>query len=97
MKKAPIPWGLLSFVLLVLAFGFYFVVGDYGGLRWYRESREKARLEQQIIELEKKIAELDSIKKRLETDLQYIEKIAREEYNMKKPGEQVYQTIRDED
>ncbi len=97
MKKAPIPWGLLSFILLLIAFGFYFVFGDYGALRWYREAREKRRLEQQVIVLEKKIAELDSIKKRLETDLQYIEKIARENYNMKKPGEQVYQTIREED
>ncbi|HES58966.1 MAG TPA: septum formation initiator family protein, partial [Caldithrix sp.] len=50
---------------------------------------KKQNLENEIQELETTKVELDSIKNRLENDPEYLEKIAREEYNMKKEGEKV--------
>jgi len=50
---------------------------------------KKQDLQNEIIELEKTKVELDSIRNRLENDPAYLEKIAREEYNMKKEGEKV--------
>ena len=54
-----------------------------------RDSRKKQDLIRDIEQLEATKADLDSIKNRLENDPTYIEKIAREEYNMKKKGEKV--------
>ncbi len=60
---------------------------------------QRIRLEQQKSELEQKIREAEAEQKRLQreslsldTSSRAIEKVAREKYGMKRPGESVYRT-----
>jgi len=66
-----------------------YLTGPRGTIRMFRDVQKKQDLIQEIEQLELTKAELDSIKNRLENDPTYIERIAREEYNMKKKGEKV--------
>ena len=43
--------------------------------------------------LQNKLAEVSSDLNKIENDLDYIEKIAREKYNMVKPGEKIFKII----
>jgi cell division protein FtsB len=54
---------------------------------------EKAALIKKINRLNAEIDSLKIISKKLDSDSQYIEKIAREKYNMIKKGETVYQMV----
>jgi len=81
--------GVAAAVLLV-----YFLSGPRGTINLYKHSHEKQELLDEIKTLETQKAELDSEKVKLEDDA-YIEKIAREEYNMKKKGEKVYKVSTD--
>jgi len=83
------------FTLLVVYF--LFISGPRGSWQLYKRDREKEQLQNDIKELELRKAELDSEKTKLENDPAYIEKIAREKYNMKKEGEQVYRIENDKD
>jgi len=76
--------GVVGIVLLVMYF-----TGPRGTIRLLRVMDKKQDLIHEIQELETTKVELDSIKNRLESDPGYLEKIAREEYNMKKEGEKV--------
>jgi len=66
--------------------------------RWRkRKRRARIRLEMEKRELQEQIAQQqrrqDSLRKlieRLRTDTLYIEKLAREQYGMVRPGEEVY-------
>jgi len=84
-KLIRVGIGLIVFVLIL----FVFVSGPRGTWQLYRTDREKQKLVDEIRELEFKKAELDSERTRLLNDPEYIEKIAREKYNMKKEGEKV--------
>jgi len=81
----------LAFVLLALAFLFYaFGSGDNGLEPLRQKWRGLEMAEERVARLQ---AENDSLKQvlwRLENDLEYVEKVAREEYGMVKEGEQVY-------
>ena len=72
-----------------------FIFGDHGILQLFKLKREKAKIQDHIIELREEKAELVLEKHRLENDLNYIEKLAREKYRMAKPGEKVFKVISD--
>ena len=74
----------VGIILLIIYF-----TGPRGTIRLWRVIDKKQDLENEIKELETTKVELDSIKNLLENDPEYLEKIAREEYNMKKEGEKV--------
>jgi cell division protein FtsB len=76
--------GVVGIVLLIIYF-----TGPRGTIRLLRIMDKKQDLINEIDELETTKVELDSIKNRLENDPAYLEKVAREEYNMKKEGEKV--------
>ena len=59
----------------------------------YSGKVEKKRIQSNISELRREREYLISEKNRLENDLKYIEKLAREKYRMAKPGERVYKVI----
>lgn len=83
---------LLSVIIfsgLILLIIITFLSGPRGTLRLLREMQKKETLIQEIKQLESTRTVLDSTKKRLQNDPTYIEKIAREEYNMKREGEKV--------
>ena len=79
---------LIAFTLTII-----FVFGDHGLFQLYKLKKEKSSIQNHISELRKEREVLISEKKRLENDLMYIEKLAREKYRMAKPGERVYKVI----
>ena len=76
---------LLGITLLII-----FVFGDHGLLQLYKMKRERATVQAHIVQLRKERERVTAEKNRLENDLQYIEKLARERYRMVKPGEKVF-------
>ncbi len=87
---------LLAVVFIVIVLLFFFS-GSHNIIQLYESHREKQELIRKIEEETKRKARLDSIKQKLENDPEYIEKIAREKYNMKKKGEKVYKVIEKEE
>jgi len=90
-KKKMIGRGLLfgAFALI----GYIFLFGDYGAYRIWKQKREIGRLEQTIQTLRYKQEKLKREVVLLQTDPEYIEKIAREEYGMIKEGEILYKIV----
>ena len=84
-------YGVITLIVFTLKIVFIFV--DHGLFQLYQLKREKNPIQQHISELRKEREVLISEKKRLESDLIYIEKLAREKYRMAKPGERVYKVI----
>lgn len=80
---------LFAIGAIVIIFLVIYLTGPRGTIRMMRVMQKKQELVNEIDELESTKVELDSIKNRLENDPAYLEKIAREEYNMKKEGEKV--------
>ena len=63
-----------------------FIFGDHGLLQLYKLKKEKTKFKTTYLISEEK-EKLVSEKHRLENDIDYIEKLAREKYRMAKPGE----------
>lgn len=80
---------LLVGVILVIIFFF----GDHGVYRLYDMKREKKRLLKEIDRMREEQGELFQDKQRLQSDLEYIEKLAREKHRMAKPGEKVFKVV----
>ncbi|MGD9897531.1 MAG: septum formation initiator family protein [Calditrichaceae bacterium] len=72
---------------------FYFLQGSRGTIEFYRNYRAKQEIMNEIEALKQKKEELLIEKAKLNNDSEYIEKIAREKYKMKKKDEKVYQII----
>ena len=79
---------LLCITLLIV-----FIFGDHGLLQLYKLKRDRAKVQTQIAQLRKERERVMVEKNRLENDIQYLEKLARERYRMVKPGEKVYKVI----
>ncbi len=77
-------------VLTILILAVIFIPGSRGTWQWYKSRQDKIQLQQDIQKLEARKAQLDSERTLLQNDDAYIEKIAREKYNMKKKGEKVF-------
>ncbi|MEJ2053737.1 MAG: septum formation initiator family protein [Calditrichaceae bacterium] len=88
---------LIAIAVVILVFLVIYLVGPRGTIRMIRVTQRKHDLQEEIQALEKTKVELDSIKNRLENDPTYLEKVAREEYNMKKEGEKVIRIESDTD
>jgi cell division protein FtsB len=89
----PLRWNrtfllsiLVAFLLLWIGF-----LDNYSLWARYQLSREKSDLESRIEQLREETKELEGIIEALQNDPAYLEKVAREEYGMRKPGETVYQ------
>lgn len=90
-ETARSPRWKIGLVLLAIAAVIYlFVGGDEGLLAIRRQSRHLEDLQARIARLEAENDSLRQVLQMLESDLEYIEKVAREEYGMIKPGERVY-------
>ena len=79
---------LIAITLLIV-----FIFGDHGVFQLYKLKRERAEIQKHISQLRENREILISEKNRLENDLEYIEKLAREKYRMAKPGEKVFKVI----
>ncbi len=72
---------------------FIFIFGDHGLFQLYTLKKEKKEIQKKIELFREERELLIEEKNRLENDLKYIEKLAREKYKMAKPGEKVFKVI----
>lgn len=88
----PLRWRksfLITLLVLFLVIWFGFL-DTYSVWSRYELSRRKENLIEKTAELKEKTKELDQKIKNLKNNTQLIEKIAREEYGMRRKGETVY-------
>ena len=86
-------WLIFKVLLFATAFVLFFVIGDYGLYQIYVLYKNQKSTEKSIRELQLQKDSLIVNKEKLEHDIEYIEKIARERYRMAKKGEKVFRVI----
>ena len=79
--------------LIGLSLVIVFVFGDHGLLKLYKIKNERKLIQNKIANLRAEREILKNEKNKIENDLNYIEKIAREKYKMVKPGEKIFKVI----
>jgi cell division protein FtsB len=79
---------IFAVILLII-----FIFGDHGVHQLYRLRTERAAIQKQIAEM--RIDRENSLEEsaRLKTDMDYIERLARERYRMAKKGERVFKVL----
>ncbi|MCK6541316.1 septum formation initiator family protein [bacterium] len=80
-------WSLVGIGALTI------ISGNYGAYQIYKIKQQRAAVEKEIEKLKREHAVLADQRDRLKTDLEFIEKIAREKYTMIREGERVYQVL----
>ena len=70
-----------------------FIFGDHGLLKLYKIKNERQLIQKKIASLREEREKLKTEKIKIENDLSYIEKIAREKYKMVKPGEKIFKVV----
>ena len=83
----------ITFLAVLILVATIFITGSRGTLQLYKFTRQKQDLENEIKALESEKSKLEEMKTNLENDPEYIEKIAREKYKMKKKEEKVYEIV----
>ena len=83
-------WALYGWASLILLLLIYAVLGERGAIHLWRLQGEKAKLDEQNYRLQKSNDGLREKITRLRSDDYYLEKIAREELNLVRPGEIIY-------
>ncbi len=79
--------------LMFFSFAIVFIFGDHGLLKLYNIKNERKIIQKKIVQLREEKEILKNEKSKIENDLDYIEKIAREKYKMVKPGEKIFIVI----
>ncbi|UCH62249.1 MAG: septum formation initiator family protein [Fidelibacterota bacterium] len=82
-------------VLVVLVVLLFLIFNRHGLFRQYQLRSEQKRLDAEIALLQERAAELRQEVASLESDLMYIERLAREKYRMVKRGEKVFRVVPD--
>jgi cell division protein FtsB len=90
--RIPVPqrWPIYLFGSLILVFSLVTVIGEHGALHLWRLRGEKDRLDEQNFRMQKENAILRERIYRIRNDDAFLEKLAREELNLVRPGEIVY-------
>ncbi|MFH1852947.1 MAG: septum formation initiator family protein [Candidatus Neomarinimicrobiota bacterium] len=83
--------GVLTLGAVVLLLIFFF--GDHGLYQLYQLRLERKQIQRNIEDLRAERIQLEEQKLRLETDFEYIERLARERYRMAKKNEKVFKVI----
>ena len=86
----PQRWPIYLIGALIVLLSLVTIVGERGALHLWRLRGEKSRLDEQNYRLQK---ENESLRRRvhgIRNDDGYLEKVAREELNLVRPGEVVY-------
>ena len=92
LKNKKLLAGIVAFGLI----GSYVVFGSHGIVQRIRLERQAAELTRKIISAEEEARDLEQQAKELDTNKKAIEKIAREQYGMARPGETVYKVKKEE-
>jgi cell division protein FtsB len=88
--KIPHNWALYGWASLILLLLIYAVVGERGAIHLWRLQGEKSKLDEQNYRLQKENEALRKKIVQLRSDDYFLEKIAREELNLARPGEVIY-------
>ena len=88
-KPSPAFWILL--VVLLFLFVSAFFTGNTSLQNMYSLHNKKLQLEQEKQQLEQQKQALELEIKKLQSDLEYIERVAREQYNLKREDEDIYE------
>ena len=88
--RLPRNWPAYLFGTLTVLLSLVTIVGERGALHLWRLRGEKNRLDAQNYRLQKENSALRERISRIRNDKQYLEKLAREELNMVRPGEIIY-------
>jgi cell division protein FtsB len=88
--QIPRGWTLYFLASLILLLSVYAIIGERGVFHLWRLRGEKAQLDEQNFRLQKENEALRQRISRLRHDDSYLEKIAREELNLVRPGEVIY-------
>jgi cell division protein FtsB len=91
MSVRLMMWATLG-VLLYAAYSYF--GGSYGLIQLWRLQQRQVALDREVMRLQ---VQQDSLRREihlLQTDSTYIEKIARERYQMGKPGEKIYKIVK---
>ena len=83
-------WPIYLLGILIVLIALDTMVGERGALHLWRLRGEKNRLDEQNFRMQKENAALRERLSRLRNDDAFLEKLAREELNLVKPGEVVY-------
>ena len=86
----PRRWPIYLFGSLILMLTLVTIVGTHGALHLWRLRGEKDRLDEQNFRMQKENANLRERIYRIRNDDAFLEKLAREELNLVRPGEVVY-------
>ena len=79
---------------IICIFGFgLFIFDDLGLLKWYSLRKERIRIQYEIDELIQRESHLTEEIAKIKSDDTYLEKIAREKFQMVKPGEKVFRVV----
>ncbi len=89
-------WKFLALLGLLAAWAYVFLVGEGGWLDLRRERAQLAIVESEVARLQTQNDSLRTVLERMETDPGFLEKVAREELGMIKPGEHLYRIKRPE-
>ncbi len=83
-------WPLYLLTALILLLFVYTIVGERGAIHLWRLRGEKITLDEKNYRLQKENEALRKRISRLRTDDLYLERVAREELNLVRPGEVIY-------
>ena len=79
---------------IICIFGFgLFIFDDLGLLKWYSLRKKQIRIQYEIDDLIQREAHLTEEISKIKSDDTYLEKIAREKFQMVKPGEKVFRVV----
>ena len=81
------------FFLMIAALIYVFFLGDSGAIKIVQLRLDRARLDNNIAELQHNSEQLEATIARLKTDDYYIEKVGREKFGYARPSDRVYRII----
>ena len=79
--------------LICMSLVIIFIFGDHGLIKLYEIKTQREKVQNHIAQLRQEREKRKEEKNKIENDLDYIEKIAREKYKMVKPGEKVFKVV----
>jgi cell division protein FtsB len=95
-EKRKVKW-IRYLLLAVIGFGLYHILsGPSGAINILRLRRDNEEQRRELDSLEARRRDLETEKLRLRGDSAYLEKVARKELGMAKPGEKVYRFMKKE-
>ena len=79
--------------LICMSLIIIFIFGDHGLIKLYKIKSKRGEIQNHITQLREEREKKKEERNKIENDLEYIEKIAREKYKMVKPGEKIFKVV----